>query len=88
MLERHCCGEIEDLRTALGQIEHFLDALVDCFDVVTVIFGKAVERNVFAGVVDFLLHESADLCRELRRGAVAMRLDRFNEESLTARESG
>ena len=73
---------------AFGQIEHFLNALVDCFDVVTVIFGKAVERDVFAGVVDFLLHEGADLSRQFGRGAVAMCLDRFDEESLTARESG
>ena len=33
------------------------------------VFGKTVEGDVFAGVVDFLLHESADFFSQLRIGA-------------------
>jgi hypothetical protein len=43
---------------------------------------------VFAGVVDFLFDERADLVGELRRGAFAERLDRIDEQGLAARESG
>jgi len=39
-------------------------------------------------MVDFLLHESADFLGQLGRGTIAVGLDRFDEERLTARERG
>ena len=71
MFERHGDGQIGDRRAALGEGEQFLDALVDRLDVVAMVFGQAVEGNVFARVIDFLLHEGAD-CRQLGIGAVAI----------------
>jgi len=88
VFERHGHRQIGDGGTILGQREQFGHAFVDAFDVVAVIFGQTIEGDMFAGVVDFLLHEGANLGLELRIGPVAMSLHRFDEEGFAARKGG
>ena len=88
VFQRHGRGEVDDDRAALGQLEHFGDAAIDCLDIVPMRFGEPVERDVFARVVHFLPHESADFLGQLGIGAIAVRLYRFDEIGLAAREGG
>ncbi len=86
MLERHGHQQVGDRRTALGQRQQLLDALVDLGDVVAGILGEPVEGHMLAGMVDFLADEGADLALELGIGAGAVGLDCFDEKGLAARE--
>ena len=86
MFERHRRGEIEDGRTVFGLREEGDKPCVDTRQVVTRGGGPAVETQVFAGVMNLLLDEIADVCRQRRICPFAMRPDRRNEKRLAARK--